>query len=80
MWIVRITEPWDTLAAGTGGWPSVHVWEQSDAPSHGSGERRMFPGQPFLGVTHWELPLGGFGIPLHSAGPKSHFVTLLLAC
>lgn len=62
------------------GWPSVHVWEQSDAPSHSSGDRRMFPGQPFLGVTPLELPLGGFRIPLHSAGPKSHFVTLLLAC
>lgn len=61
------------------GWPSVHVWEQSDAPSHSSGDRRMFPGQPFLGVTPLELPLGGFRIPLHSAGPKSHFVTLL-AC
>lgn len=56
------------------------------APSHGSGQRKLFPGQTVLGVTPWEQPWGTNSAPgrlwdpLHSAGPKSHFVTLLLAC
>lgn len=67
--LVWIVEPRDIPAAGTWGWPCVpEGWTRAlpvcgsrdveAAPSHGSGEGKLFPAQPFLGVTPWEQPRG----------------------
>lgn len=50
-----------------------------------AGERKLLPGQPFLGVTHWEQPLmdqhclGGFGIPCTLLALNPTFVVGLLS-